>query len=109
MVSSLAHKSQFLQPEWFHSALVSTSVNSSNLDHVGDKVVEDGINKSSLYRQLVGYSSQLTRLASKLLVSMELYTTKKLKSQSDTVYRGRITGPYLPTEVTIWGYYPSRG
>lgn len=55
------------------------SVNILNVDHVGDKVRQEEINKSGLYRQLVSCSSQLSRLAYKLHVSLGILNHTKLK------------------------------
>lgn len=105
LVSSLAHYAELsrfvLQRQSVDSAFERVSVNSLNLDHAGDKVAQDGINKTSLYRQLVGYSSQLTRLACELLVSLRILYYININSQSDTLYRRTITGLSLPTKVTI--------
>lgn len=58
-------------------------VNILNLDHVQNKVGQEEINKSGLYRQLVSYSGQLTRLAYKLHVSLENLNQTKLKRYLD--------------------------
>lgn len=60
------------------------SVNILNLDQVGDQVGQEQINKSGLYRQLVSYSSHLTRLAYKLHVSLGILNHTKLQNHVDT-------------------------
>lgn len=90
-----------LQRQSVDSAFERVSVNSLNLDHAGDKVAQDGINKSCLYRQLVGYSSQLTRLACELLVSLRILYYINSNSQSDTVYRPMITAYLYPPKSPL--------
>lgn len=76
------------------------SVNILNLAHVWDKIWQEVINQSGLYRELVSYSSQLTRLAYKLHTSLGILNDTKLKKTFLYIYSHLITGLSLSTEAT---------